>query len=65
MHRGLCPHAHQSQRREEFLAAMKVLQHGLSDSEMALALSCMDSHGFITPEQVCVDTRVCAHRPVV
>jgi hypothetical protein len=32
---------------------MKLLQHALSDSEMELALSCMDSHGYITPEQVC------------
>jgi hypothetical protein len=32
---------------------MKLLKHALSDSEMELALSCMDSHGYITPEQVC------------
>lgn len=37
--------------REEFLAAMRLLQHALSDSEMQLALSCMDSHGYLTPEQ--------------
>lgn len=37
--------------REEFLDAMKLLKHALSDSEMELALSCMDSHGYITPEQ--------------
>lgn len=38
--------------REEFLCAMKLLQHALGDSEMELVFSCMDSHGYITPEQV-------------
>lgn len=37
--------------REEFLGAMKLLQHALGDSEMQLVFTCMDSHGFITPEQ--------------
>lgn len=31
---------------------MKLLQHALSDSEMELVFSCMDSHGYITPDQV-------------
>lgn len=31
---------------------MKLLKHALSDSEMALVFDCMDSHGYITPEQV-------------
>lgn len=31
---------------------MALLQHALSDSEMELVFSCMDSHGYITPEQV-------------
>jgi hypothetical protein len=43
---GVCAH------REEFLCAMKLLQHALGDSEMELVFSCMDSHGYITPEQV-------------
>jgi len=37
--------------REEFLCAMKLLQHALGDSEMQLVFTCMDSHGYITPEQ--------------
>jgi hypothetical protein len=37
---------------------MALLQHALSDSEMELVFSCMDSHGYITPEQVrCVRVR--------
>lgn len=39
-------------RREEFLCAMTLLKHSLGDSEMELVFSCMDSHGYITPEQV-------------
>jgi hypothetical protein len=31
---------------------MSLLHHELGDHEMELALSCMDSHGYITPEQV-------------
>jgi hypothetical protein len=31
---------------------MTLLKHSLSDSEMELVFSCMDSHGYITPEQV-------------
>jgi len=31
---------------------MTMLQHGLQDSEMELVFSCMDSHGYITAEQV-------------
>jgi len=31
---------------------MKLLQHALGDDEMQLVFSCMDSHGYITPEQV-------------
>jgi hypothetical protein len=31
---------------------MSLLHHALGDHEMELALSCMDSHGYITPEQV-------------
>jgi hypothetical protein len=38
--------------REEFLSGMSLLHHALGDHEMELALSCMDSHGYITPEQV-------------
>ncbi|WIA41497.1 hypothetical protein OEZ86_008871 [Tetradesmus obliquus] len=37
--------------REEFLSGMSLLHHALGDHEMELALSCMDSHGYITPEQ--------------
>jgi hypothetical protein len=37
--------------REEFLNAMHMLHHALSDHEMELVFSCMDSHGYLTPEQ--------------
>ncbi|KAF6251254.1 hypothetical protein COO60DRAFT_656194 [Scenedesmus sp. NREL 46B-D3] len=37
--------------REEFLSGMSLLHHALGDHEMELALGCMDSHGYITPEQ--------------
>eukprot|EP00882_Tetradesmus_deserticola_P001022 GHRQ01001107.1.p1 GENE.GHRQ01001107.1~~GHRQ01001107.1.p1 ORF type:complete len:261 (+),score=118.10 GHRQ01001107.1:224-1006(+) len=37
--------------REEFLRGMSLLHHALGEHEVELALSCMDSHGYITPEQ--------------
>lgn len=37
--------------REEFLNAMHTLHHALSDHEMELVFSCMDAHGYLTPEQ--------------
>lgn len=37
--------------REEFLNAMSLLHRALGDHEMELAFSCMDSNGYITPEQ--------------
>eukprot|EP00878_Enallax_costatus_P002839 GHUV01003032.1.p1 GENE.GHUV01003032.1~~GHUV01003032.1.p1 ORF type:complete len:259 (+),score=38.06 GHUV01003032.1:117-893(+) len=37
--------------REEFLNAMHMLHHALSDHEMELVFSCMDAHGYLTPEQ--------------
>lgn len=37
--------------REEFLDAMKLLQRALGDDEMQLVFSCMDSTGYVTPEQ--------------
>lgn len=37
--------------REEFLNAMHMLHHALTDHEMELVFSCMDSHGYLTPDQ--------------
>jgi hypothetical protein len=37
--------------REEFLSAMALLQHHLGDTEMEMIFSCMDSHGYLTPDQ--------------
>jgi hypothetical protein len=39
---------------------MTLLKHSLGDSEMELVFSCMDSHGYITPEQVRAHS-TCAH----
>jgi hypothetical protein len=35
---------------------MALLQHHLGDTEMEMIFSCMDSHGYLTPDQVGTDT---------
>lgn len=38
--------------REELLNAMKLLSHQLADVELGLVMSCLDIHGYVTPDQV-------------
>ena len=45
---------------------MALLQHHLGDSEMEMIFSCMDSHGYLTPDQVGADTALGPrHAPIL